>query len=403
MFWLVTTNIDDIRRGHLIVTASSPEGPWSDPVYTVGAIGIDPDLAWDEAGVCYLTWSDVIQHGISQVRINPLTGELLGQPRIIWRGSGLSNPEGPHLIHRDGWWYLVVAEGGTHTGHGVSVARSRSISGPFDAHPNNPVFSHRSTPHEVQAVGHADLVELANGEWVAYHLGIRQRGSFPRFHTNGRETFAIRVVWEEDWPVFVEDSLEVPAADNSFEDHFLENRLNQRWICPGTNPATFAHPGISGLQLSEGRSADEGSQHRILATRVTDDEWHATVTATSGDLALIVRIDDEHWMAVERIGSYLRVRNRIGSTLVTSAEYTVQDIGQYQLSIKAEQSPKRQFRSGPDIIRLSFWEKQTFHELAALDGRYLSTEVAGGFTGRVVGFEALEGQAQVTHFSYKAL
>jgi beta-xylosidase len=194
VFWMVTTNVDEIQRGHLIVHASDPRGPWSDPVYAHGTIGIDPDLAWDAEGTCYLTWKDAIGDCIAQARIDPTTGELLEEPRTLTKGTGLAHPEGPHVIRRGDWWYLVTAEGGTHTGHVVNVARAHSIEGPFEPRPAGPILTHRSTTDPVQATGHADLVERSDGSWALVHLGIRQRGSFPRWHVNGRETWRILAV-----------------------------------------------------------------------------------------------------------------------------------------------------------------------------------------------------------------
>jgi len=158
-FWFVTTNMSDFGRGHLLVSAADPAGPWTDPVHFAGAIGIDPDLAWDADGTCYLNWCSFTHGGaIAQARVDPHTGALLEEPRLLWAGSGLAYPEGPHLYQRDGLWYLVIAEGGTERGHAVSVARAEHPTGPFEPHPANPIFSHRSTPHPVQNVGHADLI-----------------------------------------------------------------------------------------------------------------------------------------------------------------------------------------------------------------------------------------------------
>ncbi|MDW6057549.1 glycoside hydrolase family 43 protein [Streptomyces sp. FXJ1.4098] len=176
-FWVVTTNRDEVMKGHLIVRANDPGGEWSDPVHTSGAIGIDPDLAWDEDGACYLTWSG--PQGVAQATVDPATGKVLSEPRVIWRGTGMAHTEGPHLIRRGAYWYLLVAEGGTGPGHGVCVARSTAPSGPWEPHPANPVLSHRSIAHPVQNTGHGDLVELPDGSWAMVHLGVRPRGSFP--------------------------------------------------------------------------------------------------------------------------------------------------------------------------------------------------------------------------------
>ena len=399
--WMTTTNQHDVARGHLIVHASDPAGPWSEPVYTTGLIGIDPDLVWGHDGVCRLTWSDVVNGGISQAEINPETGEVLSSPKEIWRGSGGAHAEGPHVFARGDWWYLLAAEGGTAAGHMVTIARSASIDGPYESAPDNPILSHRSTSLAVQATGHADIVELVDGQWAMVHLGIRQRGSFPRWHTNGRETFVVGLDWVDDWPMVDEDRFAVPSVRRDFSDEFATTPLHPRWISPGAHPANFAEPGPGGLRLRAGRQSDHRESSKLLAVRATDFEWEAAVTAV-GDIALVVRIDDAHQATVERVGDTFSARVIIGP------------LDQVLGSISAPRGSRpavravpfggeRGQRQGPDRILLGYDADGDFVEIAAIDGRYLSTEVAGGFTGRVIGVEAIGADATVTRFDYRTV
>src|SRR6478735_5604408 len=120
-FWFVTTNVSDFESGQLIVHATDPAGPWSDPVFVPEAIGIDPDLCWDDDGACYLTWHvldfTVGGQGIRQAPIDLATGELLEPAYPVWQGSGMPMAEGPHLYHIGDSWYMMLAEGGTERGH----------------------------------------------------------------------------------------------------------------------------------------------------------------------------------------------------------------------------------------------------------------------------------------------
>lgn len=165
------------------MTASAPEGPWSEPIQ-VAQRGIDPSLFFDRDGSALLTTS---ADGALQSRIDVATGELLCEPRVVWTGTGGQYPEAPHLYLRQGSYYLMLAEG-TEYGHFVSIARSRSPWGPFEPCARNPVLSHRSLQSPIQATGHADLVEGADGQWFAPFLGIRPQG-YPPCHHLGRETF----------------------------------------------------------------------------------------------------------------------------------------------------------------------------------------------------------------------
>ncbi|MEU4230627.1 family 43 glycosylhydrolase [Nonomuraea sp. NPDC026600] len=400
VFWLVTSNFNDIRKGHLIVRAEDPAGDWSEPVHTEGAIGIDPDLAWDDDGTCQLTWSML---GITQATIDPVSGRLLSPPRKLWNGTGLAHPEGPHVFTRNGWWYLLIAEGGTGPGHSVSIARSRSITGPFEGHPANPILSHSGTDHPVQNTGHADLIELADGRWAMVHLGVRPHGTHPHWHVNGRETFLTGIEWDDDWPVVVEDAFTVPMTDTSFVEEFPAAGLHPRWISPGTDPRTFVRgrPG-GGITLLAGRCPTSREAQRLLAVRARDAGWQASATLPEGDAALVVRLDDAHWAAIERRGDVLSVRMVIGPLDQTLA--TVTGIGTDRpLTIRVvptEEDFTRRY--GPDRLELGFLNDGSFHAIADVDGRYLSTEVAGGFTGRVVGVEALGTDAVLTRFDYTA-
>ncbi|MGN6426462.1 MAG: family 43 glycosylhydrolase [Leifsonia sp.] len=399
VFWLVTTNVDDIQRGHLIVNSTDPAGPWSEPVHVSGTIGIDPDLAWDEDGACFLTWKDAAAERIAQARVDPWSGELLEEPRTLTTGTGLAHPEGPHLIRRGDWWYLLTAEGGTHTGHVVNVARSRGIAGPFEPHPGGPILTHRSTTHPVQAAGHADIVQRPDGTWALVHLGIRQGGSFPRWHVNGRESFIAGVDWIDDWPVVDEDRFEVAGTANGFVDVFEGDALHPRWIAPGAVPASFARPGADGLVLGAGRAADAREAVNLLAVRARDREWTAGVD-TDGDIALVVRIDDAHWAGVQLVGRMLTVRGVVGPLDQVFASAKLPDGARPAIRVVVSDA-EYGVSSGPDTIELGYLERD-FTSLFALDGRYVSTEVAGGFTGRVIGIEAIGGGAVVRSFSYLA-
>jgi alpha-N-arabinofuranosidase len=196
-FFLVTTLVG---RGHFVVTARHPRGPWSEPIW-LDADGIDPSLAFLDGRVFYTRNGPGTDQDHPFVYQSELGSDLalLRKPRVIWRGTGGIWPEGPHLYRRGGWYYLVTAEGGTSYGHSVVVARSRTPHGPFAESPHGPLLTHRDRPrHPVQAVGHADIVELEDGRTWAVLLGIRPTG---RHHHLGRETFLTQVDWDEDgWP-----------------------------------------------------------------------------------------------------------------------------------------------------------------------------------------------------------
>ncbi|NEM91062.1 glycoside hydrolase family 43 protein [Galbitalea soli] len=398
-FWLITTNVSSPQDGHLLISATDPAGPWSDVRHIPGLVGIDPDIAWDDAGNCFVTYCTTAPGtaGIAQARIDPERGERLEAPRPVWNGTGLAFPEAPHLYHVGGWWYLLIAEGGTERGHGVSVARSRNPEGPFMSHPSNPIFSHRSTSHAVQNTGHADLVEGPGGRWFAVYLGVRPRGVTPQFHVNGRETFLAAVDWIDGWPVFDETSLRGVPALNSFIDEFEEPVLHPRWVSPSAVPATFARSVPTGLALTAPPAP--GDRLNLLAVRAMDHEWsfEAELELADGDARVVVRLDDQHWYSVDisrgTASALLQIgplRQRVGSTVsLPTSGVTV--------SIKSVAAAQ----DGPDDVELGVALDGGEHRFGTFDGRYLSTEVAGGFTGRVVGVAATRGEIVLRRALYR--
>lgn len=203
-YYVVTTHVSG--GGNFFVTARRPEGPWSDPVW-LDRDGIDPSFTFDGDTVHYTRngrGADSDHPVICQAPIDLKTGKV-GKMRPIWSGTGGIWPEAPHLFKVATTYYLIAAEGGTRYGHSEIVARSSNPYGPYEGYPKNPILSHRTRRnHPIQATGHADFVELADGTWWAVLLGIRPHGG--RHHHLGRETFLAPVTWTRDgWPIIGHD------------------------------------------------------------------------------------------------------------------------------------------------------------------------------------------------------
>jgi len=385
-FHFVTTNVGHTGSGQTVVTAEDPAGPWSDPVFITQAVGIDPDLAWDEDGECYLTWRGTVSggegDGIFQGRLDLKTGEFIGEPYLVWQGHGLAAAEAPHMYRIGEHWYLVLAEGGTERGHSVTIARADRPEGPYEACPTNPVFSHRSTAGLVQNTGHTDLVQTADGDWAAVYLAVRIGGFTPCFHVIGRETFLAGVDWVDGWPVFDEGRYEFTPADTAFKDEFSTPAFGLRWISPGSEPAAVAE------HLPGGGLALRGSG--LLCARVEDLRWEAEAVF-EGSGRFEVRIDDRHWYGLVFEDGRVRARARIGG-LTADLGSTEAPEGPVTLRITSVECEAETMTAyGPDEIILSLVDGDEATVLGRLDGRYLSTEVATGFTGRVLAFGAAGG------------
>ena len=245
---------------NFVITADSPQGPWSQPHVINGAPGIDPDLFFDDDGsVWYLgnhAPADAAYPGEGEIwlqRLDPKTWQLVGERHFLWRGA-LKRAiwaEGPHLYKQDGRYYLLVAEGGTSFNHAVTIAVSDQLTGPYEGNERNPILTSRHLSYDnwVNSTGHADLVELEDGRWYMVALGIRNDEE--RRSNMGRETHLIPVEWEREpywwkekkylWPVAapttgrVERETPLPFSGKNqtvrlaFTDNFTSPELGLEW------------------------------------------------------------------------------------------------------------------------------------------------------------------------------
>lgn len=397
-FWMITTNVSG-EPGQLVVSATNPDGPWSAATVLEGLDGIDPDLAWGDDGSAYMTFcsNDPETSGIAQVQVDLERGVALTAPRRLWRGTGLAYPEGPHLFQRGEWWYLLISEGGTERGHVIAMARSHSPEGPFEPAPNNPLFSRRSTTFPTQNTGHADFVECADGSWAMVYLGVRPRGAHPLFHTNGRETFVARINWDESgWPVIEPDGFSVPGP-RGFEDDFACPSLSPRWISPGAGFADFVttHP-KGGVSLRAAAAANGAPA--LLSVRSQDLRWRFTAVLELPTAAgLRVRMGERHWYEIRIVDGVAQVQVQIGPVHNVVADGQPLSGTTVELIVEAVDPTS----SGPDDLRFSIGDAAGTRELLRLDGRYLATEVTGGFTGRTIGIHAIHGEARLLRVSYQ--
>ena len=204
-----------------LVTSKTIDGEWSDPIF-LNSSGFDPSLFHDDDGRKYLVnmlWDFRPGRnrfaGIQLQEYSPGEQRLIGPREVIFKGTPIGFTEGPHLYKRNGYYYLLTAEGGTGWGHAVTIARSRSLSGPYDLHPEGYVLTSRDRPDiELQRAGHADLVETQNGETYMVHLCGRPLPNRGRC-TLGRETAIQKMKWTDDGWLVTDDGEPVPQTEVS--------------------------------------------------------------------------------------------------------------------------------------------------------------------------------------------
>ncbi len=398
VFYMITTNVSVGK--HFIVTTTDPHADWSDPLW-IDQTGIDPSLAFLDDKV-YFSWT---MHGaIYQAELDVLTGQCLTEPRLIWTGTGGRYPEAPHLYHINGWYYLMIAEGGTEYGHMETIARSSSPWGPFEPCPHNPILTHRNRgSHVIQATGHADFVQTPDGQWWTVFLGFRQSRQYGQFHHLGRETFLAPVTWNADgWPVvngtgtvdlemeaegLTEHGWPIPESRDDFDSsqlglvwNFLRNPYPETWSL--TEHQSWLRLKGSAVTLNDLDSPAFVGRRQQHFDCIASARLAFSPTQSGHEAGLTVLMNEKHHYEIAVVfdqGSRdVIVRKRIGDLSAVVARNSISD-GDITLKIQAD-AERYHFAYALDDA--------DFKPLADGLTCYLTSEVASGFTGVYIGMYA---------------
>jgi xylan 1,4-beta-xylosidase len=231
-FWLCYTIVrrfdGDFKDAHnYLTTCPTVDGRWSDPVH-INSSGFDPSLFHDDDGRKWhmnMVWDHRPGHnrfgGIVMQEYSHEQSRLVGKPVNVFEGSPAGLTEGPHVYKRDGWYYLLTAEGGTGYEHAATMARSRDILGPYEIDPERHLITAADKPDApLQRTGHGSLVETEAGDWYFAHLCSRPFAPSNRYSVLGRETALQPVTWSEDGWLRLADRAGafVAATDHPLED-----------------------------------------------------------------------------------------------------------------------------------------------------------------------------------------
>jgi xylan 1,4-beta-xylosidase len=447
-FWLCYT---DVRRfdgnfkdtHNYLTSCATIDGQWSDPTY-LNSSGFDPSLFHDDDGRKWYTnmvWDHrpdrTFFHGIVLQELCAETLELLGQPKHIFPGTELDFTEGPHLYKYDGYYYLMTAEGGTGYGHAVTMARSRSVDGPYEADPSGPVVTAKDNPEwPLQRNGHADFVETADGEFFLVHLCGRPLEGTRRC-VLGRETAIQRLQKTGDgWfrlqsgghlPELAIESSALPSDKPvvvTKRDDFGSNELDSVYQWPRTPyPETFCSlrdvPGR--LRLYGMESPGSLYNQALIARRQTDFVFEASTAVDfepdnfqqMAGLICYYNSRKFHYLYIstdDEIGKHIGIMS-CEADLSSAVTFPIQD-----RRIRIPEDRLIGLRASVDHARLVFaWsdEGEVWNEIPVeLDQSLLSDEAGmeGGeqFTGAFVGMSCndLSGRrkhADFDFFDYRGL
>ncbi|MDT0648347.1 glycoside hydrolase family 43 protein [Zunongwangia sp. F260] len=441
-FYVTCTIVDG--KGNFVVTAEDPAGPWSNPVWLPEVQGIDPGLFFDEEKSFIVYNGDApnnepLYDGHRTIRMFEFDKENLkvkGENRILVNGGvDISEEpvwaEGPRIYKENGYYYLMTAEGGTAVNHTEVVYRNENIDDDFIPYEDNPILTQRHLDPErenpITSAGHADIVVGPDNEWYGVFLAVRPYEG--DYYNTGRETFLAPVKWVNDWPVFdlggeeikyqyplpegvaLDDTLFPLNGNFSFTKDFNDEELDLHWLFLRTvKNKWYSLTERNGFLVMETRpeTVSGTSNPSFIAHRQQHLTGEASVsldfsTEKSNEKAGLIAFQNEtHYYYICK--SFAEGKEVIqlfkgsedGEVLLESAKL---DSPEALVEFKVE--------FDEDLYKFSYKTEDEWKNLGGgLDGKYLSTKVAGGFVGAVFGMystsngENSENEAAFDWFKY---
>lgn len=338
---------DYVCRKQVVVSSEKPEGPYSKPAL-IDEDGIDPSIFHDEDGRKYM----LLNRGARIMELNQDATEMISEPRMLWYGDMKRNPEGPHLLKKDGYYYLILAEGGTGIQHRVSVGRSKNMYGPYESCPYNPVMTQKDPEAAIQRAGHGKMLQLPDGSWYMVYLCGRLLED--KYTVLGRETALDPVTWTPDgWPLVnegkgpsvLQKKPNLPTCEYS-NDRELDGKY-WMWVkVPMPDGTEFGEEnGTKVLRLYGGEPLWKVEGSQVYVTRQTDfnfsiqAEVKAVMSEAGEEAGLTCYYDENTYLTFgieqKENGRVLSVKERIGDVLRTSFEVPAGEES-YTLCIETE-------------------------------------------------------------------
>lgn len=419
LFYVTCTDIDN--GGNFVVTAKDPAGPWSDPVWIKEVHGIDPALFFegDKAYIIYNSnppENKSLYPGHRTLRMyefDPVNLKVVGEETLLVNGGvDISTKpvwiEGPHIYKRDGWYYLMAAEGGTAINHSEVILRSKNVRGPYIPYEKNPILTQRhldpNRKNPITSTGHADLFEGPDGKTWAIFIAVRPYEG--DYYNTGRETFIAPVEWIDGWPVINPNHEEVlyqyPASwkeekhpgalpmngnfsytidfKDSLHSQFLFLRtLDSSWYSLKERKNYLTMKLLPETAMGKGNPAFIGKRQQHLTCEAST-ELDFVAKAENEKAGMLIFQNETHFY-------YICKSQSKGKPVVQL--FKADRASKSMLLIKEDVLPKA---SGPVFFKInadrdkysfSFATKKGKWKLlqGGLDGKYLSTLEAGGFVG----------------------
>jgi len=426
VYYVTCTLVDG--GGNFVVTSQNPRGPWSNPVWIPQINGIDPSLFFDDDGQAYIVYNSIapdnqpLYDGHRTIRMYQFDTEKLqvtgSEIILVNGGTDLSKKpiwiEGPHIFRKDGYYYLIAAEGGTGEQHSEVVFRSKNVAGPYVSYEHNPILTQRQLDsrrkNPITCTGHADFTITESGDWWAVFLGCRP---YPpgdeNYYNTGRETFLTPVKWLDGWPVINPDreevryhypypiksvkqvQVDIPYSGNfKIKDDFESERLHPAWIFLRTPHSQWYNlgkrKGFLALRLRPETCADRSNpsfvghrQQHLYGSVSTAMEFVPELETEKA--GLLVFQNEQHF--------YFLCKSREQNNPVVQLYKSGNP-----MELLASQKIDEDLAQGAILLKITATgANYSFHYAMKpgewillkdnVDARFLSTRIAGGFVGCV--------------------
>jgi xylan 1,4-beta-xylosidase len=426
VFYVTCTLVD--KGGNFIVTSKTPEGPWSNPAWLPEIDGIDPSMFFDDNGKAYIIYNSIppdnkpLYDGHRTLRMYEFDIQNLkvigGEKILINGGVDIAKKpvwiEGPHIFQKDGYYYLIAAEGGTAEQHSEVVFRSKKVGGPYEPFMQNPILTQRHLNPErknpITSAGHADFVQTEAGDWWAVFLGCRPYEG--EYYNTGRETFLAPVTWVNEWPIInygrnelqyhylfpIQPSVETTGfqynGNMKISDDFSNEVLDKNWMFLRTPKEKWYNlkqrPGFLSMRLRQETCAGTGNPS-FLGHRQQNIFGSASIAmvfspdAENEKAGLLIFQNENHF--------YFLCKSLQGSEsavqLYKSADGKRSDNSMEMIASRALKTDQRdkelhlriEAKGNNYSFSFGFTTDQWSLLKDSVDAKYLSTKVAGGFIG----------------------
>jgi xylan 1,4-beta-xylosidase len=432
-FYITCTLIDN--GNNFVITTQDLSKGWSDPVWLPEVEGIDPSLFFDDNNKAYIIYNSDPPEKVSLydghrsikiVEFDTNTNKVISSPQIIINGgTSMANKpvwiEGPHIFKKDGFYYLIAAEGGTADQHSEVVFRSKNATGPYESFEQNPILTQRNLDPKrkdpITSTGHADFVTDEKGNWYAVFLGCRPYEA--GFYNTGRETFMAPVKWDNGWPKvdlqgdIVKNSYEWVTANSTsinarnrevFFDDFETSKLNDQWMFLRTPTeywyAIDTQKGAVEMQTRPETVSGTGNpsfigfrQQHLIGEVSTEMEF--STQKENEKAGLLVFQNESHFyylcQSIKNSQPVIQLYQSDGTAVKEINTIVLKSTRKVFFKIKANKAVYD--------FQYSLDNKKWITVADKVDAKFLSTEVAGGFVGT---FYALYTTAMGQESSNKA-